>query len=129
MIRQRPDNQKKFFALITALILTLIIVGFWFSFSNNSSENQIAGGNQDKLSSLSPWQVIKDEFSKAFSGLNNEISDQASTSPIVTEVIPEDLSTSTGSTTTDTAVNTNIAATIGNTYQAEATTGQATNNN
>lgn len=63
-IRQKPDHQKKMFSLVSALILTLIIVAAWYSFSNISVKTQLPA--DDKLSSVSPLQVIKDEFAKAF---------------------------------------------------------------
>ena len=65
-IRQISDSEKKIFSLISAVVLTLIIVVTWFSFTNSSaSDNKI--DTQDRLSSISPVQVIKDEFSKVFS--------------------------------------------------------------
>ena len=64
-IKKRPDNQKKFFSLVLALVLTFFIVGFWYSFTSDSSVNKKTGESENKLSSVSPWQIIKDEFSKA----------------------------------------------------------------
>ena len=104
-IRRQPDNQKKFFSLITAFILTLVIVGFWLSFNYNSSTDQTADVSQDKLSSLSPLQVIKDEFSKAFAGFDGNASDTAN-SLLPVEVVPVDTSSSTDSTITATSTAT-----------------------
>ncbi len=95
-IRKRPDNQKRFFSLITAGILTLIIVGFWFSFSRPTQT--VAEKETSKLSSVSPVQVIKDEFARAVAGFKAS-TEQLSTSTIQVEVVGEnatstDLSTS-----------------------------------
>ncbi len=89
-MRERPDNQKKIFSLITAVILTLIIVVVWFSFGENKADNDLAGAEPAKLSSLSPIQVIKDEFSKAFSNFKETMPDLASTTDITdsTSTIP-----------------------------------------
>jgi len=105
-IREMPDNKKKIFSLVTAIILTLIIVVVWFSFTNVSSPNSV--NEENKLSSFSPMQVIKDEFSKAFSNFKSTtenisssseslISSSTGTSSIPIEVIDE--GTSTASTT------------------------------
>lgn len=91
-IRQGPDNKKKIFSFVMALIFTFFIVGLWFSFSNNSVSDK-ASGVQDKLSSVSPWQVIKDDFSKAFSGLNGEMFDttEESSTTVQVEIVSDDL--------------------------------------
>lgn len=96
-IKQRPDNQKRVFSLIGAGVLTAIIFFVWLSFSRVSVETKI---NNDKLSSISPIQVIKDEFSKAFSGLKENLSttDIVSTSSLPIEVVQ---STTTSSGTVD----------------------------
>lgn len=72
-IRQKPDSQKKILSLVLAFILTLFIVGFWFSFDRKSASNDMAGEEVSKLSSISPIQMIKEEFSKAFSGFSEII--------------------------------------------------------
>jgi len=83
-IKQKPDNQKRVFSLIMAIILTLIIVIIWFSFSDNSTANKLADeGN--KLSSISPMQVIKEEFSKAFSNfkeIKEDIEEEVSSTTV-----------------------------------------------
>ena len=99
IIRQRPKNQKKVFSFVTAIVLTFFIVGIWFSFSKNSDE-KLAGEKKDTLSSISPIQMIKDEFSKAFSNLSEETSDLESSSTVQVEVIQDDLLVSTSSATT-----------------------------
>ena len=104
IIKQRPNNQKSIFSIITALVLTFFIVALWFSFSNNFSDNE-AGKNNDKLSSISPWQMIKEEFSKTFSFFGAGISNSASSSPVIVEVIPDNQTIST-STATSTKVST-----------------------
>ena len=68
------DNQKKIFSLALAAVITLIIVVVWYSFGDKKN-NQIAEETEPKLSSLSPMQVIKDEFSKAFSGIKASVAD------------------------------------------------------
>jgi hypothetical protein len=82
-LKQKPDNQKKIFSLVTAIILTLVIVVVWFSFTDNSVDNNfVSEGN--KLSSISPIQLIKEEFSKAFSGFKDAteaIKEISSTTP------------------------------------------------
>jgi methyl-accepting chemotaxis protein len=93
-IKSRPDNQKKIFSLVTAVILTLIIVGLWFSLTSDS--DKVAEKNApSKLSSISPMQVIKDEFSKAFSNFNENMSDLKSTSTVTEEIISEATTTAT----------------------------------
>lgn len=82
-IRQKSDQQKKVFSLVTALILTAVIVVVWFSFNNVSFNGQMPDGS-DKLSSVSPIQMIKDEFSKAFSNFNNNVSDLEASSTTIT---------------------------------------------
>jgi len=104
IIRQKSDSQKSLFSIVTALVLTFFVVALWFSFSNNSSDDQV---NNDKLSSISPMQVIKEEFSKMFSVFDSNISDSASSSPIIVEIVP-DLATSSG---TSTKSNTEISTT------------------
>ncbi len=95
IIRQKPDNQKKIFSLITAIILTLVIVIVWFSFSNKPFDSETAVG-ESKLSSLSPLQVIKEEFSKAFANFNNQAPDimsTTSTSTVEIEIVESATST------------------------------------
>ena len=65
-IKRRPDNQKSFFSLLTAIVLTLIIVALWLSFSVKSAGKEVAE-DQNSLSSISPIKMIKDEISKAIS--------------------------------------------------------------
>jgi hypothetical protein len=92
-IKQRPDNEKKIFSLITAVTLTLIIVVVWFSFTDISTGSKVVRAEQNKLSSVSPFQVIKDEFSKVFSNFDEKVDSLASTSSttVPIEVISEDL--------------------------------------
>ena len=92
------ENQKKIFSLIAAAALTLVIVVVWFSAGEKTSADK-AAVEESKLSSLSPMQVIRDEFSKAFSGFNESVPDLdiSSTSSIPIEII--EVSTSTASTT------------------------------
>jgi hypothetical protein len=98
-IRNRPENQKKVLALVLAAILTMIIVGFWFSFSPDSTDKQISGQKQNKLSSISPWQMIKDEFSKAFSNFKTvtdqdlSLSSSTASSSVAVEIVEEATST------------------------------------
>ena len=108
-IRQKPDNEKRLISFIMATVLTLVIVVFWFSFTASTAGNQISEKDQDKLSSVSPMQVIKDEFSKALSGFDTQIH-SGSSSTIPVEVIPENLSSSTEniSTSSPQASTTNI---------------------
>jgi hypothetical protein len=96
------DNQKKIFSLALAATLTLIIVVVWFSLGEKSTNEALI--KENRLSSISPIQVIKEEFSKAFSGfsasvadINSSSTDNISTSSISIETIEE--STSTASTT------------------------------
>lgn len=106
------DNEKKIFSLITAAVLTLIIVVIWFSFGDKKSTDLVTK-EEVKLSSLSPMQVIKDEFSKAFAGFNDKMDDIASTtliestSTLITDgqAIPIEIieSTTTASTTISTS--------------------------
>jgi hypothetical protein len=63
-LRQRPDNEKKVFSLVGAGTLTVIIIALWWSFGSTSIKTKVE--NPDQLSSISPVQVIKEEFSKVF---------------------------------------------------------------
>ena len=83
-IRQRPDNQKKIFSLVVAGILTLVIIFVWLSFTNSAVNTQT--DNSDKLSSVSPTQAIKDEFSNALSSLKQDTSQVSSSTG--TDTIP-----------------------------------------
>ncbi len=106
-IRQKSDNQKKILALALALILTFFIVGLWFSFSNKTADNQVAEQKENKLSSLSPLQVIKDEFSKAFSNFKEttgEISTTTSSSIIPIEIIETQSTSSEQATSTEESI-------------------------
>ncbi len=71
-IKQRPDDQKKIFSLIMAVILTFIIVTVWYSLTKEKIDSEIAN-KPNTLSSLSPLQVIKDEFSKVFSDIKEVV--------------------------------------------------------
>ncbi len=93
-IRQKPDNQKKLFSFMMAIILTLVIVVVWYSFISNTGPKQIAGEETpNTLSSLSPMQVIKDEFSKAFSNLSGKVSgsDGNASSTVPIEIVTDNL--------------------------------------
>ena len=102
------DNQKKIFSLALAAVITLVIVVIWYSLGDKKN-NQIAEETEIKLSSVSPMQVIKDEFSKAFAGFNEKVTDMASTidtestSTIITDgqVIPIEIFEATTSTSTN----------------------------
>ena len=89
-IRNQPDNQKKIVSLVLAVILTAIIVSVWFTYSDKG-ENKIASEEPNKLSSVSPFQMIKEEFSKAFSGFKEMTSSTTeeiiSTSTVQIEII------------------------------------------
>lgn len=69
-IREKPENQKRVFSFVSAGVLTALILVVWLSFSDTSANKRIE--NEDKLSSLSPMQVIKEEFSKAFSSFKEQ---------------------------------------------------------
>jgi hypothetical protein len=103
-IRQKPDNQKRIFSFVGAGILTIIIFVVWLSFSRVSIETEIT--DEDKLSSISPMQVIKDEFSKALSNFKDMTSSTTINSSVPVEIIELSTSTST-STATTTASSTN----------------------
>jgi hypothetical protein len=103
LIRQQSDGQKKIVSLVTAVILTLIIVFVWYSFSNSNGSEELAVNEPSKLSSISPVQMIKDEFSKAFSNFKetteqldlSTTTESTSTVPIVPIEIIEATSTAT----------------------------------
>jgi hypothetical protein len=84
-IRQRPDNEKRIFSFVTAGVLTIIIFVVWLSFSNSASNTQTE--NPDKLSSISPLQVIKDEFSKAFSSSKESTTTHSTSSGQATSTV------------------------------------------
>jgi hypothetical protein len=98
-MKQRPDSEKKLFSLVLAGVITLVIVMGYFSFSNSDPKVEDESG---KLSSVSPIQMIKDEFSKAFSGFGENSS---STPNVPIEII--DTGGESVSTTTSTSSNIN----------------------
>ena len=104
-IRQRPDNQKKIFAFVGAGVLTLVIIIAWLGFTTSAANTKVE--NPDKLSSLSPWQIIKDEFSKALTNFKQTTTDISSTSEsLSSSTIPIQVIEAT-STATSTASTTN----------------------
>jgi hypothetical protein len=104
-IRQKSDNEKKIFSLISAVTLTLIVVVVWSSFTSSSArDNEI--DSKDKLSSISPMQVIKDEFSKVFSTFNSNTEASSSTSTIPIEIINEEASSPSLGTSTEISTTT-----------------------
>ena len=100
-IRQRPDNQKKVFALVSAGALTLVIVALWFSFTRDSAPAETTQKEENKLSSVSPIQMIKDEFSKAFSDMKKNTDELLETGAESTSTVPIEVieATSTASST------------------------------
>lgn len=109
------DSKKKILSLVGAALLTLIIVGFWYSLTKDPSDSKNAVTGENKLSSISPIQIIKDEFSKAFANFNQVTEDigTTSTSTIPIEIISatstasssEEISTSTDLSTTSEKIN------------------------
>jgi len=94
-IKQKPEKQKKFISLTTAIILTLIIVVIWLSYGR-ATNSQAGVEKVDKLSSISPWQMIKEEFSKAFNGYDEALNEiMATTSTSTEEFINASSSTTT----------------------------------
>jgi len=96
-IREMPDNKKKIISLVVAIVLTFFVVGLWYSLTSDSVDNVAIEEKVNRLSSISPWQMIKDEFSRAFSGFDNK-SDEISTTTVPVEIIE----------VTNTATSTNI---------------------
>ncbi len=82
-IRQGTDGQKRFFSLAIAIILTIIIVIGWFSLTKDPATNEQAKEEQNKLSSFSPLEIIKDEFSRVFTDFGEKIGEleSGSTTP------------------------------------------------
>lgn len=109
-----PDNKKKVFSLVIAAVITFVIVTVWISLTK--SDDKLAENEVNKLSSVSPWGMIKDEFSKAFSSFNEltestsststDTLDIMSSSTIPVEIIEEGNS-STSSPQASTATSTN----------------------
>jgi len=106
-VRQMPDNQKKVISLATAAVLTLVIVVVWFSFSSSSAGVKSSAEENSKLSSLSPMQVIKDEFSKAFEGFN-DLPDSLGSTSITNVGIPIEVIG--GATTSTSTINSTSTA-------------------
>jgi hypothetical protein len=105
-IREKSESQKKIISLVTAIILTLIIVVVWFSFGSNSSGDV---DSKNKLSSLSPFQTIKDEFKSIFSNSQEKMSALLSSSTDGTStdnILVEELSSSTTAISTDIGTST-----------------------
>jgi hypothetical protein len=103
-IRQKPDNQKKIFSLISASILTLIIVVVWFSF-NDSSAEKVTLKESEKLSSISPMKMIKEEFSNIFSNFNSQMADIDISSTSDEVLIDSPVTTSTATSTAVSDIN------------------------
>ena len=101
-IKRRPENEKRVFSLVAAIILTLIIVFVWFSFGARDEVSEVAV-KETKLSSISPIQVIKDEFSKAFSGFREDANAVlgTTTDEAADEVITEEASASSSAETSN----------------------------
>jgi len=99
-IREKSDHQKKIFSFVSALVLTLVIIVVWLSFSQKSGDNFAVDRQENKLSSVSPIQMIKDEFSEAYSSFNKQIEE---TGPV--EIVTENLEVS-SSTATSTDLST-----------------------
>jgi hypothetical protein len=104
-IKQKPDNQKRVISLVISLVLTIFIVGFWFSLSHKNDGNLGEVDDTSKLSSISPVQVIKDEFSKAFSSINKSTTNISSSSTIPIEIISDQPASSTETVSTSTSLD------------------------
>jgi hypothetical protein len=94
-IRQWPDNRKRVFSLVSALVLTLVILILWLS---TGSSQVLPQAEESKLSSISPMQVIKDEFTKAVSDFKentNQDIEEVSSSTTPVEIIVATTSTTT----------------------------------
>lgn len=108
-IRQQPDNKKRIFSFTGAGILTVIIIVVWLSFSNSAVSNQ--ADSSDKLSSVSPLQAIKDEFTNALSSYKQNIlkvsTTTESSSSIPIEIVDTNSTTTTNSTSSEQATTTN----------------------
>ncbi|MEI6528200.1 MAG: hypothetical protein WCO10_00830 [bacterium] len=63
-IKNKSEAEKKFIALVGALVLTLFIVGIWWSSGDTGNKEANAAG--DTLSSISPFATIKEEIGKIF---------------------------------------------------------------
>jgi hypothetical protein len=103
-IRQRPENEKRIFSFVSAGVLTVIIFIVWLSFTSDPSNSGVASEN--KLSSISPVEVFKEQFSKAFSDFNEstgEYMSSTSSSTVSIEII-DATSTATSTITSTTSV-------------------------
>ena len=85
-IRQWPDNRKRVFSLVSALVLTLVILILWLSAGSSQISPQV---EESKLSSISPMQVIKDEFTKAVADFKEKTKQntEESSSTIPVEIV------------------------------------------
>lgn len=81
-IREMPDNKKKVFSLVTAAAITFVIVTVWISLTKTDT---LAESKVNKLSSVSPWGMIKEEFSKAFSGFKEATENISTSTPLRSE--------------------------------------------
>lgn len=107
-IRQKDDRQKKIFSFVSAFVLTLIILVVWLSFSKRSDDNLVLGKAENKLSSVSPLQMIKDEFSEAFAGFN-EFGEEVV--PVEVLIENEEISSSTATSTATSTDSTDTSTT------------------
>lgn len=113
-IRQMPDNQKKIFSVAASAVVTLIIVVVWSSFGTSSANSQVAGEKVNKLSSVSPVQMIKEEFSKAFSSFNKNMPNEESSSTKIINTVPVEILSATSSPQASTTQATSTASTTKN---------------
>lgn len=80
--------------MVGAGVLTAIIFGIWFS--GTSDPSQIKAETESKLSSISPIQLIKEEFTKvvsSFGSTHSTSSEQVGTSTVPIEVIESNSTT------------------------------------
>jgi hypothetical protein len=106
IISGRSDGQKNIFSLFVALVITASIITIWSPFKNTKNDN-LEIQEEKKLSSISPVQMIKEEFSKALSSFQEVNLEEIPMDEVPVNNIPIEIiqSTSTEATTTSDIVS------------------------
>ncbi len=86
-IRQKPDPQKKLIALISASVITLIIILIWLPtvFNEKEKEEKIVEEVKDPVSEVTPISNLSDQVGE-IKGIWNEITSQFKNSTTTLEI-------------------------------------------
>jgi hypothetical protein len=107
-IKSRPSHEKNVVSLVLAGLFTFIIFSVWLGFGSNKDIQE----ETNKLSSVSPIQIIKEEFGRAYTDFKSQtpglIPNPEEFQDIINEVesLESDASTTTGTSSYETATGT-----------------------